>query len=218
MTLHPDEYYIPSQPSIGEYREKGSKFFGYAYHVQTVEEVEAILLTLKKEHPKSRHLCYAYRFSPMSDQYRIQDDGEPSGTAGKPIFGQIQSFEFYECLIVVVRYFGGTKLGASGLIRAYKTAAKDALEKNTPHISFNSRRLILRFKYAIMGDLMNVIKRLDLKISEQIFDENPIILLDLHATDAEAIVIKIKATFLHRSISDIEEDTTIDGLTFELIE
>lgn len=105
-------------------REKGSRFIGFAYPVQSVQEAEERLTALRSLHPKATHHCYAYRLSPESQQYRANDDGEPSGTAGLPILNQIQSFDVYNVLVVVVRYYGGIKLGVSGLIKAYKESAK----------------------------------------------------------------------------------------------
>lgn len=115
-------------PSEGLYKEKGSKHFGYAYPIKSVEEVKPLIEGLKKEHHKARHWCFAYSIGVDDPIQQSSDDGEPSGTAGKPILNQILSFEVTNILIVVVRYFGGTKLGTAGLIRSYKTAAEEALK------------------------------------------------------------------------------------------
>lgn len=110
------------------FKEKGSKFYGFAKHVESTEEIQKHLETLRNLHPKATHHCYAWRLGIDSNQYRVNDDGEPSGTAGKPILGQIDSFSVTDCLIVVVRYFGGTQLGVSGLIQAYKETSKQVLQ------------------------------------------------------------------------------------------
>lgn len=117
--------------SNGEYKEKGSKFIAYAFPVKDEEDVKIKLAQIKDEHPSSRHVCYAYKIGVnTNEKYRINDDGEPSGSAGQPIYGQILSYELTNVLVAVVRYFGGTKLGVGGLIKAYKEAAKLALDEN----------------------------------------------------------------------------------------
>lgn len=125
-----DQYSAPSKRANGEYKEKGSKFLAYLFPVRSIEDVEKALEEVRQEHPTARHYCYAYRLDPVTGQYRMNDDGEPSGSAGKPIYGQLLSFEVHEVFIVVVRYFGGVKLGVGGLITAYKEAARLALEES----------------------------------------------------------------------------------------
>ena len=120
-------YHTIAAASQGAYKEKGSKFLGYAFPVKDEEEAMERLLEVKKEHPKARHHCYAFRIGDEAGLYRANDDGEPSGTAGKPILGQLVSRDVTDVIVIVVRYFGGTKLGVSGLINAYRTAAGDAL-------------------------------------------------------------------------------------------
>ena len=121
-----DTYKTIDSPAEGIYKEKGSKFLAKAYPVRTEEQVKAIVEQLKEEYYDARHHCYAYILGPKGDKWRANDDGEPSGTAGKPIHGQLLSFNLTNVLVVVIRYFGGTKLGESGLINAYKTATHDA--------------------------------------------------------------------------------------------
>ena len=128
MDLKQDEYLTIVKSSEGLYKEKGSKFIALAFPVKTEEELKAIQLRLRKEYHDARHHCYAYRIGTSNMVYRTNDDGEPSGTAGKPIYGQIQSFQLTNILVVVIRYFGGTKLGVPGLIRAYKTATQDVFQ------------------------------------------------------------------------------------------
>ena len=114
----------------GEYREKGSKFFGQAFPVRSSDDIRKCLEEVQSEHPKSRHVCYAWKLGTDGLRFRANDDGEPSGSAGKPILGRIESFEITDTLITVVRYFGGTKLGVPGLINAYRTAAEEALKES----------------------------------------------------------------------------------------
>lgn len=122
-----DHYLTLLAPSTGEYKEKGSKFLAYAYNIDHEDSLQEIIGMLRSEHIKARHFCYAYRIGTDNNRFRANDDGEPSGTAGKPILSQIISFGLSNTIVVVVRYFGGTKLGASGLVHAYKEAAREAL-------------------------------------------------------------------------------------------
>jgi uncharacterized YigZ family protein len=124
-----DTYQTLAQPAIGEFRDRGSKFIAYAYNVYTDEQIKNHIARLWKEHPKACHICYAYRLGLDKNNFRANDDGEPSGTAGKPILGQIDSFQVTHVLVAVVRYFGGTLLGTSGLIQAYRAATQEALSQ-----------------------------------------------------------------------------------------
>ena len=123
-----DTYYTISAPSEGLFKDRGSRFIALAYPVTTEKEIKEIQVSLRKKYHDARHHCYAYRLGYDKSVYRVNDDGEPSGTAGKPIFGQIQSKDLTNIFIVVIRYFGGTLLGVSGLINAYRSAAADAIE------------------------------------------------------------------------------------------
>lgn len=212
-----DEYIIPVSKAEGLYREKGSKFIAYLFPVNNVDEVEKALLRLKKNHPKARHICYAYRFSPDQNQFRINDDGEPSGSAGRPIYNQILSQDMYEVLIAVIRYFGGTKLGITGLIRAYKTTTQEALKKCETKVTFLSTRVELDFDYSIMGDLMNALKQTGLLIEQQIFDENPKIILRLHQSKYSQDIISLKSKLLNRDVGDIKDDTSVLGLKINIL-
>lgn len=153
-----DTYKTITKTSEGIYKDRGSKFFGFAIPVTNEEQAKAELDQLKKQYHDARHHCFAYRLGWDYAIYRINDDGEPSGTAGKPVFGQIRSFGLTNVLIVVIRYFGGVKLGVRGLIDAYKGAAQSALENNTIQTMTVKERLHLHFGYAQMGRVMHVIK------------------------------------------------------------
>ena len=148
-------------------KEKNSKFFGYAFPVTSEEDVKEILERLRKEHFSARHWCYAYQIGTEKIQYRANDDGEPNNSAGMPIYGQIQSFEVTNVLVVVVRYFGGVKLGVGGLISAYKTAAQMALENATIVEKTINKHFIISFGYAHMNKVMRIIKEKNLQIVSQ---------------------------------------------------
>ncbi|MUP38306.1 IMPACT family protein [Labilibaculum euxinus] len=153
-----DTYKTINPASEGLYKEKGSKFIAYAYPVTNEEEIKEYIANLKKEYYDARHHCYAYMLGADKSEYRANDDGEPSSTAGKPILGQILSNDITNILIVVIRYFGGTKLGVSGLIHAYKTAAADAIA-NTEIIEKTVNDIYdVNFDYLVMNDVMKIIK------------------------------------------------------------
>lgn len=147
--------------SIGEslYKEKGSKFIGIALHVSSREEVESALADIRKQFPDARHICYAYSLGPKSAEYRANDDGEPSGSAGQPILRQLNSFNTTDTLVAVVRYFGGTKLGVGGLITAYKTAARDALSDAQLVERVEWKKFTLRVSYQDVGRLQQIVNR-----------------------------------------------------------
>lgn len=156
--------------SEGLYKEKGSKFIAYAIPCYSEEEAKIHLENWRKANHQARHVCYAYRFGVNQDVYRANDDGEPNNSAGIPILGQIQSFDLTNILIGVVRYFGGTKLGVGGLITAYKTAAKDALENANLIEKEIFEWIQLKFDYKDMPSIMSLVKQHNLVIHEQIFE------------------------------------------------
>ena len=160
-------YFTIEKTATAEFKDRGSKFLAYAWPVKTAEQVKECLQEIKKEHPKATHHCYAYRLGTDGLQYRAVDDGEPSGTAGKPILGQIDSKQLTDVLVVVVRYFGGTLLGAPGLINAYKMSAALVLQL-IPAVQKNVEiRYRLSFDYTIMNDVMMVVKQQNCTIYEQ---------------------------------------------------
>ncbi len=153
-----DTYKTIASPSTGLFKDKGSKFISFAFPVFNEEEIKLKIANLKKEYFDARHHCFAYALGIRGEPFRIFDDGEPSGTAGKPIHGQIRSFELTNVLIVVVRYFGGTLLGTGGLINAYKTAAADAIQHATIIEKTENSISKLNFKYEAMNDVMRILK------------------------------------------------------------
>ena len=156
---NPFTYKSLASYSEGIYKEKGSKFISYAYPCETEYEIKDILEEIKKKHPQARHLCYAYKIDVSNPSIRTNDDGEPNNSAGIPILGQIQSFNLNNVFIGVVRYFGGTKLGVGGLVYAYKTAAKEAIENNTICEKELQSKCILHFKYEDTSKVMHIIKK-----------------------------------------------------------
>ena len=165
-----DTYKTLSAPSEGIYKEKGSKFLAFAYPVRSQEEIKVHLEQLRKDYFDARHHCYAYILGPRKDAFRANDDGEPSGTGGRPIHGQLLSADLTDTLIVVVRYFGGILLGASGLANAYKAAARDAIDHATIVEKTIDCRYRLSFAYETMNDVMRILKEFDLKPEKQDFN------------------------------------------------
>lgn len=152
-------YFTIEKTATAEFKDRGSKFLAYAWPVKSVEQVKECLQEVKKEHPKATHHCFAYRLGTDGNQFRASDDGEPSGTAGKPILGQIDSKGLTDTLVVVVRYFGGTLLGAPGLINAYKMSASMVLQV-IPAVQKNvEAKYHLSFDYTILNDIMMVVKQ-----------------------------------------------------------
>ncbi|MEO6229789.1 MAG: YigZ family protein [Ferruginibacter sp.] len=152
-------YKTIDQPAIAEFKDKGSKFIAYTFPINTVDEFKAHLQNLKKEHPKAAHHCFAYRIGTDGNVFRVSDDGEPSGTAGKPILGQIDSKEVTNIAIIIVRYFGGTLLGVPGLINAYKTTSSLALQVSKIIHRQIETKYIIHFDYTQMNDIMMVLKQ-----------------------------------------------------------
>jgi uncharacterized YigZ family protein len=165
-----DLYKTIKAPAEGIYKEKGSKFLSFAYPASHEAFIKEQLSIIQKQYHDARHYCYAWRLEPEKALYRVNDDGEPSGTAGKPIFGQIVSKDLTNILVIVVRYFGGTKLGVGGLIQAYRAAASDALDHSTIIECRVFDILKLEFTYDQMNSVMKVIKDKQLEFEDQKFD------------------------------------------------
>lgn len=164
-----DSYLSVSAPAEGLFKDNGSRFISLAYPVESEEEVKDIVAELKKKYHDARHHCYAYRLGYLGDKFRANDDGEPSGSAGRPILGQIDSRGLSDTLVMVVRYFGGIKLGIPGLIRAYKTSTADALDKAGSVGKIAGRWFNVNFGYEEMNKVMKVLKDMDLKQKGQDF-------------------------------------------------
>ncbi len=166
-----DEYLtITDKTGEGYYTEKRSKFLAFAHHVDTTDDIKALLASYRKKYYDARHVCYAYMLGPERTEFRANDDGEPSSTAGKPILGQINSRELTNVLVVVVRYYGGVNLGTGGLIVAYREAAADALA-NAETVSRQVEEVIdYSFSYPAMNEVMRIVKELSPRIVSQTFD------------------------------------------------
>ena len=165
-----DSYLTIEADAEAIFKEKSSKFLCYAFHVESEEEISAHLERLRKQYYDATHHCYAWRLGPFGEKFRANDDGEPSSTAGKPILGQMLSHEITDCLIVVVRYFGGTKLGVPGLIAAYKESAAAVIEAAKVVERTVDTHIKIEFSYIVMNDVMRIIKEEQPIIDEQIFD------------------------------------------------
>ncbi|WP_282126812.1 IMPACT family protein [Marinifilum flexuosum] len=187
-----DTYKTISQQCEGLYKEKGSKFITYAYPVSTEEEIKEHIAKLKKEYYDARHHCYAYMLGADKKNFRANDDGEPSSTAGKPILGQILSNDLTNILIVVVRYFGGTKLGASGLIHAYKTAAADAISNAEILDKTVNDIYDIHFDYLVMNDIMKIIKDEQPEQLGQDFNLTCKITLSIRQSEVERLIQKFE--------------------------
>jgi uncharacterized YigZ family protein len=165
-----DSFKSIKSEAINEYKEKGSKFLAYAYPFSSENDLKNILENLRIQHPNAVHFCYAYRLGNAGEIYRANDDGEPSGSAGKPILNQLLSFELTEVLVVVVRYFGGTKLGVSGLIQAYKEATKMALETSKIIEKSISEKVKISFGYELTSEVKQIIAQYQLEIIDETFE------------------------------------------------
>lgn len=205
-----DSYFSIETSSVGEYKEKGSKFLSYAFPMEKETELLQRLAEIKTEHPKARHYCFAYRLGIDGHAFRMNDDGEPSGTAGKPIYGQILSHELSDVLVVVVRYFGGTKLGASGLIQAYKAAASDALDKAGRLEKILKKTFRIYFPLSQTGHVYNVVKSLHLDTGLSSFGENPWLETAVRIDEVQTVSNELKALLLRipfeQGISMKEDD------------
>lgn len=211
-------YQSIAAPSEGFLKDRGSKFHAYAAPVTSEEEVQAHLLAIRKLHSKARHHCYAYRLGTDGNTFRANDDGEPSGTAGRPILGQLDSFGVTDVCIVVVRYFGGTLLGASGLIQAYRGAAADALTQAeiVRHVVRDVYRI--SFDYALMSEMMRSLDRIDAQRVAQDFGERGQLDIALPIDRAEATLHELKAYLLGREPDNSAAIEVVPGVEIELVE
>jgi uncharacterized YigZ family protein len=189
-----DTFKTIASPAEGIYKDKGSKFIAYIYPVNSEVEIKNIIAGLKKEHHAARHHCYAYRLLPDKSIYRANDDGEPNGTAGKPILGQIQSNDLSDVLIVVVRYFGGTLLGVSGLIKAYKAAAADAILNSEIIIKTINARIEIVCTYEQVNYVMRIVKQEDLIVLKQTSNDSNITL----STEVRKSILEKVLTLLNK--------------------
>jgi len=188
--LFDDSYQTIENTSEGIFRDKGSKFIAYAYPIHQEEEVKQIITYLRTEHVKARHFCYAYRLTPDRSVFRINDDGEPSGTAGRPILNCLLSADITNILIVVVRYFGGTLLGVPGLINAYKNASLEAIAASSIITKTVNDLYEVHFEYLQMNDVMKLIKEESLLILNQQFDIKCILKFEVRKAQLNQVLSK----------------------------
>ena len=188
-----DTYKTISSTAEGYYTEKRSKFLAFAHHVESVDDVKQIVARYRKQYYDARHVCYAYMLGAERLDYRANDDGEPSSTAGRPILGQINSNELTDVLIVVVRYYGGVNLGTSGLIVAYREAAADAIA----HAKIEERQVEeiveYEFPYAMMNQVMRVVKEMNPRIVSQTFDNTCLLRLSIRQSLAPELRARLNA-------------------------
>ena len=182
-----DTYLTISSVSEALYKDKGSKFYAFAYPVQTVEQIKEILAEKRKEYYDARHVCYAYMLGYERNQFRANDDGEPSGTAGRPILGQINSSNLTDILIIVVRYFGGTLLGTSGLIQAYKTSAAEAIAAATIEERIVEKTFVSKFGYQDLNAVMRIMKDFDLTIVNQVQEMDCTLYVRIRLSDIDRV-------------------------------
>jgi uncharacterized YigZ family protein len=188
----PDYFQTIEKTSFAEYKDRGSKFIAYTFPVTSIEECKQYLQQLKKEHPKAVHHCFAYRIGWDGNLFRASDDGEPSGTAGKPILGQIDSKQLTNCLVVVVRYFGGTLLGVPGLIQAYKSAAAMALQL-IPVVQKPLEIMHeLHFDYSLMNEVMMIVKQYGCSVGAQEMQLFCLLTIGIPKARLEEVLYKLK--------------------------
>ena len=182
-----DEFKTIKTTGEGYYTEKRSKFLAFAHHVETVDEIKDLIAQYRKKYYDARHVCYAYMLGAGREEFRANDDGEPSSTAGKPILGQINSNELTDILIVVVRYYGGVNLGTSGLIIAYREAAADAIAHAEVVTKQVEELVTYTFAYPLMNDVMRIVKEMNPRIVSQTYDNTCQICLSIRKSEAEQL-------------------------------
>lgn len=187
-----DKYLTINSIGKGYYTEKRSKFYAFAHHVETVDDCKALINEYRKKYFDARHCCYAYMLGPERQEWRANDDGEPSSTGGKPIMGQINSHELTDILVCVIRYYGGVNLGTSGLIEAYRTAAASAIEDADIIECFQKEEVKFHFTYPMMNGVMRIVKEMNPAIVSQSFDNDCDITLSIRASQAELLKSKLE--------------------------
>ena len=188
-----DQYKTIVEETIGEgyYTEKRSKFLAFAHHIESVDEAKELVIAYRKQYYDARHCCYAYMLGPEQKVFRANDDGEPSSTAGKPILGQIISHELTDVIVFVIRYFGGVKLGTSGLINAYRTVANEALSNASVVVKQVEETIDFNFTYPMMNDVMRVVKEMQPRVVDQKFDNTCSIKLSIRKSEAEQLRMRL---------------------------
>ncbi|MFN3588605.1 MAG: IMPACT family protein [Spirosomataceae bacterium] len=186
-----DTYSVLTEKGEGLFKDKGSKFYAFALPISSEDELKPLLEEIKSIHPKARHYCFAYRIGEKGEIYRANDDGEPGGSAGKPILNVLLSNQLTNTLVVVVRYFGGTLLGVSGLIHAYKEASKLALETATIEEKTSNDTFEIAFGFEQMNEVMRILKEYHVKIIEQIFHEKWGLIFEIRQSQSSLLIQKL---------------------------
>ena len=203
--------------TFGEFKDKGSKFLAYAGPLSIEADFSLFLEKIKKEHPKARHHCFAWRLGLDKNRYRSNDDGEPSGTAGRPILGQIDSFGLTNVGVVVVRYFGGTLLGTSGLITAYRAATAAALREAIIVERIVENTYEIKFGYDKMPNVMNAVKRLNINVLKQIFEETGTLIVAIRQSESEQKLLEIRALIMGISLEETQNRPDTEGVEIDEI-
>ncbi len=211
-----DEYLTIAAAGEGEYKEKGSKFISYLVPFSDIALLPDVLHTIGVQHPKARHLCYAYRVGIKGDITRSNDDGEPSGTAGKPILNVLYSQEVSDVFCGVIRYFGGTKLGASGLIRAYKSAAEDAFERTDKRVVVVTTDLLISYRSEDMGLLYTALKKYGCDTIDQLWEQGPQLKAAVPLSTADDVRKALIAASHGYEVADITDDFISDRIKVEI--
>ena len=211
-----DTYKTIASTSTGEFKDKGSKFIACTTPLSSEADFPIFLEKIKKEHPKARHHCYAWRLGMDGNSYRANDDGEPSGTAGRPILGQIDSFGLTNVGVVVVRYFGGTLLGTSGLIAAYKESTAEAFRQAEIIDKIIEDIFEIKFEYDKMPDVMNALKRLTINVLSQEFNESGVINIGIRQSESEQTILHFRALVLKKSVEEARMREDTEGVAIEL--
>lgn len=212
-----DFFHTIQGDASGLFKDRGSKFYAYARSIATEQEAQDFLTETKKEHKKAGHHCYAYRLGMDENNFRANDDGEPSGTAGRPILGQIDSAELTNIMVIVVRYWGGTKLGTSGLINAYRESTRLALNEAVRIEKIVEDRILLTFDYSLMSEIMNAVKKIDPTIYRQEFTEHGEIEMGIRQSETEETMLRFKALVMGVSLDEAKAVKNIAGCRVERV-
>lgn len=213
-----ESYKTITTTATSELREKASKFLGFAFPVLNEDDIQLALTEIRKIHPKATHHCYAWRLGYDKNNYRANDDGEPSGTAGKPILGQIDSRDLSNILVIVVRYFGGTLLGTSGLITAYKESAKLTIDQCNIIEKWITKSYQITVDYSLMNDLIEAIKKYKYQVVEQIYnDNNAVIKIEVEIAKVEIFKSELFSRINKISFEEATLIKEIVGITFQEI-
>ena len=211
-------YRTIKKTSEGIYKEKGSKFISFCFPVHSREEVSNRLQEIRRIHPKARHHCFAYRLGTDGLIFRSNDDGEPSGTAGRPILNQIDSYNLTEILIIVVRYFGGILLGASGLAKAYRLSAREGLDRAEIIKVEKTKKTKIIFAIGLMGKVLHILNELDVEIEHKELSSSPSVIINTPLLTTESILNRFLAKTLNKQLEEIDGRSDFPGLQIIEIE